>query len=798
MQQTRQASLAEGWRAMQRNDLRAAEDIARSALRSEPRALEFVELLAASCYGQGRFREAIAPLREIFANLGPKGAGYSLGYCYFATGDEKSAEIVLREEIRRFPDSVESQNLLGVLLARQRRHEEALALFAAAIARHPEFGGTYNNIGNTLSELGRHAEAIPHLRKAIEIQPADVQARCNLGNAYRALGRHEEAVECLEEAVRIAPDDFEAHNGLGVVYRDSERYDRAVACFQKALSINPVHSPAWHNLGLALDHLNRHEEAVQALEKALSVRPDFAETYVGLGNAFQRLRRLEAAISAYRKAVSLQGDLVSAHSGLGTSLQELKRFEEAVACFEKVLAIDPHDDSAPTALAWARAASCDWRDYDARLQELRAHVREGRSRVEPFTFLALCQDPGEQRLCAERYLAHRFPKPFPALYAGGTARREKIRLAYLSADFGEHPVANCTHELFRLHDRSRFEVFGVALGHDDRSEMRAKLEKTFDRFLDARRMSDSEAAAAIRDLGVDIAVDLMGYTKGCRPGILAHRPAPLQVAYLGYPGTTGADYVDYLLADRFVVPEEHRKHYSECVVYLPDSYLANHSLRMAEEPPGGRTAAGLPEGAFVFCCFNNGYKIAPDVFGAWMRLLRKVEGSVLWLYGDNPVAERNLGSEAARHGVDPRRLIFARRLKRIEEHYGRYRLADLFLDTSYNAHVTACDALWAGLPVLTCAGGSFASRVAGGLLEVQGLSELATTNLADYESLALSLATDRERLRSIREKVDLARRSGPLFDADRFRRHIESAFTTMWETRLRGEEPRAFAVERAQ
>jgi|SRR5882672_4944951 len=789
-----QTSVADGWRAMQRNDPRAAETIARSALRSNPHAMEFVELLAASYYRQGRFQEAIAPLKEVVDKLAPRGAGYSLGYCYLTVGDERNAEIVLRKEVGRYPDSVESQNLLGVLLARQQRHEEALLVFAAAIERHPEHGGTYNNMGNTLSELARHEEAIPYLRKAIEIQPADVQAHCNLGNAYRELGRYDDAVACLEQALRIAPDDFEAHNGLGVIHRDRGSYDRAVACFQKAVALNPVYAPAWHNLGLALDHLNRYEEALQSLEKAQSLRPDFPETLVGLGNALQRLGRLEASVACYRKAISLHADLVSAHSGLGTALQDMKRVDEAAACFERVLAVAPDDEDAPTALAWAQATGCDWRERDARVEALRRDVREGRSVVAPFTFLALCQDLEEQRLCAQRYLVDKIGQPPPALEHLARKRREKIRVAYLSADFREHPVAQCIHELLRTHDRSRFEVVGVSLGADDRSEMRAKLKATFDRFVDVKRRSDAEAAAAIRDLDVDIAVDLTGYTKGSRPGIFAGRPAPVQVAWLGYPGTMGAEFMDYLLADRFVIPEEHRRHYTECVVTLPDSYMANHSLRVAAEPVSGRAGTGLPASGFVFCCFNNGYKITPDVFGAWMCLLRNVERSVLWLFFDNAAAEGNLRREASRLDVDPARLVFARRVDRIEEHFARYRLADLFLDTTYNAHVTACDALWAGLPVLTCAGSSFASRVAGGFLHVLELPELVTTNLADYERIALSLATDPERLGRLREKLDHARRSGPLFDAERFRRHIESAYTTMHEISLRGERPRAFAV----
>jgi len=541
------------------------------------------------------------------------------------------------------------------------------------------------------------------------------------------------------------------------------------------------------------DYLNRSEEAVRSFEKALAIGSN-AETYVGLGNTYQKQLRLEEAMLCYRKAISLQPDLASAHLNLGLALQDMKRLEEAVGCFEKALALKPDHGSASSALAWARAIGCDWRRRGERIDALRALVREGPSIVDPFAFLAMCQEQDEQKLCAERYLADALPNKLPELQHSGAVGHGKIRVAYLSADFRDHPVARCVGELFKLHDREKFEVFGVSFGADDGSEIRARLRGTFDQFLDVRGMSDSETAGKIRDLGIDIAVDLMGYTKGCRPRILAHRPAPIQVTYLGYPGTTGAGFMDYILADRFVIPEDDRRHYSEQVVYLPDGYMANHSRRVLAEPSGGRVAFELPESAFVFCCFNNGYKIDPEIFGAWMRLLQKTEGSVLWLSFDNSAAEANLRREAADRGVNPGRLVFARRLKNIEEHYARYRLADLFLDTAYNGHVTVSDALWAGLPVLTCTGRSFAGRVAGGMLNVLGLPELVTANLADYEALALSLARDPQRLGELRERVGRARDTGFLFDADRFRRHIEAAYTTMQEIRRNGERPRSFAV----
>src|SRR6267378_3389187 len=319
--------------------------------------------------------------------------------------------------------------------------------------------------------------------------------------------------------------------------------------------------------------------------------------------------------------------------------------------------------------------------------------------------------------------------------------------------------------------------------------MRSRLVGSFDRFFDVRTRNDFQVAGLVRDLEVDIAIDLMGHTRESRPGIFALRPAPVQAAYLGFAGTTGAEFIDYLIADRFVIPEEDRRHYSEQVVYLPDTFMVNHSSRLMAEPVPQRAQAGLPENGFVFCCLGNNYKITPEVFDVWMRLLQRVEDSVLWLSLDNPAVETNLRREAQIRGVDPARLIFAPFVKRIEEHYARYRLADLYLDTAYNGHVTTTDALWAGLPVLTRAGGSFAGRVAGSLLRAVGLPELVTHDLGEYEAMALKLAGDRRLLESLRARLEESKHSAPLFDTDRFRRHIESAFATMWEIRQQGDKP---------
>ena len=783
--------LAAGWNVIER-DPRSAEEIARVALRGDSPHIEFVRLLGASLFLQDRFQEAIEPFREVFEKARTAGAGHHLGHCYLAIGDPQSASAVLQQVVREFPQMVQAHNLLGISLAQQSRHREALAHFAFAIERSPQDAEAHNNMGNALSELGRYEEAISHFEKATELIPGDPQARNNLGNALFKLHRSDEAIATYRKAIDLAPDYAKAHSNLGAALVERNRYEEAVASCQKALAIDPKHANAHINLGLAYHGLYRFDEAIACCEEALAIAPESAEAHTNIGLTQQRQMRLEEAIASHRRAIALKPGLAHAHLNLAFTLQSLKRHEEAMDCFKRVLAIEPEHKYAIGGLLQSELASCRWDDFSARIGALEKLVREGSSVTEPFVLLAVSQNPEEQKLCAERFVADKVRwRPAP-LWRGEQYRHRKIRVAYLSADFREHPVAYCIQELFGLHDRSRFEIFGVSFGADDGSEMRSRLMSSFDRSFDVRTKDDSQVASLVRELEADIAIDLMGHTSESRPGIFALRPAPVQAAYLGFAGTTGSEFIDYLIADRFVIPEEDRRHYSEQVVYLPDTFMVNHSSRLMAEPVPRRAQAGLPESGFVFCCLGNNYKITPEVFDVWMRLLQKVEDSVLWLSLDNPAVETNLRREAQIRGVDAARLIFAPFVKRIEEHYARYRLADLYLDTAYNGHVTTTDALWAGLPVLTRAGRSFAGRVAGSLLHAVGLPELVTHGLGEYEAMALKLARDRRLLGSLRARLEP--RSAPLFDTDRFRRHIESAFTTMWEMRQRGENPRAFSV----
>jgi predicted O-linked N-acetylglucosamine transferase (SPINDLY family) len=820
--------LAAGWQAIERNDARAAENLARAGLADDRTQIEFVRLLGASLFVQERYQEALAPFREVFQKARTFGVGYHLGYCYLALKDPGSASEVLGQVVREFPQMALAHNLLGISLVQQSRHAEALPHFAAAIGHAPQLPGVHTNLGNALSQLGRPEEALPHFEKATQLDPADPQARNNLGNAlfrlrrteaaiasYRKAvelapdypmalanlaaalveeNRHDEALACSQKAVGLDPSYADAHVNMGLAYQGLDRFDEAIASHQRALALDPDHVDGHANLGMIYRTQGRHDEAIARLERAVAIDPAHVGALLHLGAACQERGRLEESVGYFRKAIALEPMSADAQHNLGIALQGLARHDEAIPCFREALKIDREHKYTLGALLWSELLIYRWDTLESETGQLRAAVRQGKPMTEPFTLISVSENLEEQRLCGARFYQDRIGTGRTPLWSGERYGHEKIRVAYLSADFREHAVAYCMAEVLELHDRSKFEVIGASFGIDDGSALRTRLLRSFDRFLDLRPAGDRDAAKLLRDAEVDIAVDLMGYTIYSRPGILAHRPAPIQVGYLGYPGTVGADFLDYILADRFVIPDEHQAFYSEKIAYLPDSYQANDAKREIGARTPSRAEAGLPERGFVFCCFNNSYKIVPRMFGIWMRLLAQVPGSVLWVLDANSAGE-NLRKEAQARGVDPGRLVLAPRVG-IAEYRARCRLADLFLDTlPYNGHGTNGDMLWSGLPVLSCAGRTFAGRVAGSLLRAAGLPELVTSSLEEYEAKALELARDEPLLEELRGRLARNRTRVALFDSDRFRRHLESAYRTMWETRRRGEPPRTFDVE---
>ena len=649
-------------------------------------------------------------------------------------------------------------------------------------------------LGVVLYAQHQFSAAAHCFEQAIAIDPGSAAAHLNLGLPLQRLRRGDEALATYDRALALRPDYPEALLNRGNTLLDLGRHEEGLASYDRVLAVRPAHAAALYNRGRALQGLKRHAEALASYDHALALRPDYPEALLNRGIALEDLNRIDESLASYDRALALRPDYARALSNRGTALASRKLWQDAAASFSRLLELAPDHDYAVGNLLKCRLRGCDWEDLPQLAGRTAVAVDRGAKAISPFSFLAASGSAAAQLRCARTWFADRHPASPAPMWAGERFRNDRIRVAYLSADFGDHPVSFLTARLFEIHDRRRFEPIAISFRPATEDRMARRLDSAFDRWLDVSGMSDRAVAERLRDLRIDIAVDLMGFTTGSRTGVLAWRPAPIQVNYLGYPGTMGAPYIDYIIADEYVVPKGSELHYSEQVVRLPGSFQANDDQRKASAKALTRAAAGLPETGLVLCSFNKSYKITPRIFDVWVRLLQRVEGSVLWLYQRNAEPISNLRREAQMRGIAPNRLVFASKVK-LEDHLARHRLADLFLDTlPCNAHTTASDALWAGLPVVSCAGTTFAGRVAGSLLHAVGLPELVTNTLEDYEALALKLATDATLLREIKERLAQNRLTKPLFNTDRFRRHIEAAYTTMWEIHQRGEEPRALAV----
>ncbi len=726
------------------------------------------------------------------------GSTFSQTLALHQAGRLAEAEQNYLQILKAQPNQFDCLHLLGVIFYQRGNHAEAVRQIDIALKINPKVASAHNNRGNALKELKRFDEALASYDKALALKPDYADAFYNRGNALQELKRLDEALASYDKALALKPDYANAFYNRGSALQELKRLDEALASYDKALALKPDYANAFNNRGNALLELKRFDEALASYDKALALKPDFAEAFNNRGSALQELKRLDEALASYDKALALKPDYANAFYNRGSALRELRRFDEALASYDRALAARPDHAHAFSGIIDCVNKLCAWRRTTDVADEVIAHVSEQKSIISPLVLLGYFGDPLLQLQCARNFVADKLPSLPRRLWTGTTWRHDRVRIAYLSADFRPHPVAYLMAELLERHDRGRFEIIGLSFGPDDRSEMRARLVAAFDQFLDVRAKSDAEVARLLCELKVDITIDLQGYTQDSRPGILAYRPTPIQASYLGFPGTMGADFIDYIIADKVVLPFEHQPFYTEKIVHLPDCYQVNDTKRNIAERTPTRQEAGLPEKGCVFCCFNNNWKITPEVFVVWMRLLHAVEGSVLWLLRDNATAEQNLRKEAAARGVGPGRLVFAPRMK-LEDHLARHRLADLFLDTlPYNAHTTASDALWIGLPVVTRLGESFAGRVAASLLNAIGLPELVTHSIKDYEALALRLAKDPSLLEGYRNRLATNRLTHPLFDTDRFRRHIEAAYLQMWEIWQRGEQPRSFAVEALQ
>jgi predicted O-linked N-acetylglucosamine transferase (SPINDLY family) len=693
---------------------------------------------------------------------------------------------------RSFSDAFSSKGKCLYLL---KRHDEALAAYEKSLSINSNLENAWLGRGNVLAALKRADEALAAYEKSLSINPNSENAWLGRGNVLCDLERYDEALAAYDKALSIKPDLENAWAGRGNVLAKLKRYDEALAAYDKALSISPDLEIAWLGRGNVFCCIGRYEEALAAYDRALLTGSDLENAWLGRGNVFENLRRYGEAVAAYDRALSINAGLAEAWFGCGNVFQNLNRHDDAFVSYDKAFALKPDLADLEGSRLASKMSLCNWENVIGEIEHLKHSIRSGKPHCHPFAMLALSDSPQDHLLCARSWASTKYPQSDNPLWTGGKSAHEKIRIGYVSADFYEHATAYLMAEMFELHDKSRFEVSGISLGPSGDSPMRQRLKRSFDRFLDCRDLPDLEIAKSIAESQIDILVDLKGYTRDAQTNIFAYRPAPVQVNYLGYPGTMGAPYMDYIIGDKTLFSLSDHGDYTEKLVFLPHSYQPNDRQRPISRAELTREEFGLKRDQFVFCCFCNAYKISSETFECWMRILGRVEGSVLWLFAENESAKSNLKKEAASRGIDPERLIFAGKVE-LSKHLARYRLADLFLDTlPYNAHTTTSDALWAGLPVLTQIGKAFAGRVAASLLYAIQMPELVTHSRDEYEALAIELALDRAKLRNLADKLDKNRLTTPLFDAPLFTRHLEAAYEAMYRRYQAGDAPDHIEVE---
>jgi protein O-GlcNAc transferase len=719
---------------------------------------------AQACTERGDLSGAVAHYKQVLKAIPDHAPSHSnLGNAYLALGKRRLAEISYRRAINAAPDYSRAHFQLGIVLSNRGDLEGAAVSYLRCLRIDPDYADAHYALALIYSHRGDGELAKASYRRVLSIHPCHVAALQNLGNLLKEEGDFGEAESLYQRALRQAPGDADIYNNLGSLYYGLGDLRRAEAAYERALRLKADHVNALANLATIRHNGGRLAEALNLYHRSVQIDPYYARGWHQLGRVLIELGHFDKAVAAYRLVISLKGDSGSPLAGLVS----------------------------------ARQMTCDWDGLEADQNRLISAVRSGSSDVAPIILLTQPCGPADHLACA-RQTSHAVAKgvrPLPLLHPiPNRPTGSRLRIGYLSCDFHEHATAHLAAQLFESHDRSQFEVTGYSYGRDDGSPMRARLKAAFDRFVDLAPVSHEVAAERIRGDAIDILIDLKGHCNDGRPQILAYRPAPIQVNFLGYPGSMGAAFIDYIIADPFVVPSDQQKFYHECLVHLPNCYQPNDNKREISTHPKTRRDWSLPEDAFVFCCFNSPHKIARQFFDIWMRLLAAVPKSVLWLIEGNDLASANLCREAKARNIDPSRLIFAPKVP-LGDHLVRHGLADLFLDTlPYNAHTTASDALWAGLPVLTCVGHTFAGRVAGSLLTALGLPELITSSPDGYEERALKLARDAPLLAAIRKKLLRNRETAVLFDTGLYTRHIEAAYRKMYEIWETAGSPEPFSV----
>jgi len=689
------------------------------------------------------------------------------------------------------PQSLED----AIALHREGQLDSAAAIYRKLLAFEPRNADALHLLGLIELQTSNPQEAALLIKKAIKINSSVANYYSNLASALIELKQFDAAISNCKKALVLKIDFAEAYTNLGLALRELKKFEGAIECYDKAIALSPELAEAYSNRAIVLIELKQFEVALANCNKAIELKPDFANAYCNKGIALQALKQLDAAVVTYDKAIALKPEYAEAYNNKGSVFEGLKRFEEALINYQTALNLNPNIEYLFGTIQHVKMQICNWRDFSENVLKLRLKIQANEKASPCLTVLALNTTLAEQLKAALLWSMDKYPRNSALGPILKRPSKHKIRIGYYSADFYNHATSYLMAELFEKHDKDNFEIIAFSFNSKSNDYMYTRVSKEFDQFIDASYKSDKEVAQISRELSIDIAIDLKGFTKDERLGIFSYRVAPIQVSFLGYPGTLGLNQMDYLIADKTLIPQKSQEFYSEKIIYMPNSYQVNGRDRVIAKTTFSRQELGLPEDAFVFCCFNNNYKINPFIFDSWIKILLAVDKSVLWLLEDNVTASYNLCKEAESRGLSSNRLIFAKRMD-MPNHLARHKAANLFLDTlPCNAHTTASDALWVGLPLLTCIGDTFASRVAASLLFSIGLPELVTETYSEYESVAIELAKTPVKLKKIKDKLEKNRLVSPLFNSSLFAKHIELAYKNIYNRYQTGLSPEHIYID---
>jgi protein O-GlcNAc transferase len=795
--------------AHQSGNLVQAEKCYQKILAQHPHHPDALHLLGVIAHQNGNSDTAVYLIKQAI-RYNPHNPFYynNLGAALREAGEQKEALTNYQKALQLKPDYAEAAYNIGSVFLISGNISAAIFWYQKAVRIKPDYVDAYSNMAAGYNKQNRPDDALICCQKALELNPICAEALNNMGNAFLAQGKQNEAIACFRKSIAIDPANPEAYSNMGNAFHDIGSSEEAIASYQNALQLNPAYGEAHNNMGIVFRERGKLNEAMFCYQKAMQLIPEDPEAYHNMGNVFKDQGKLDEAIGMYHRSIERNPQLTDSYVNLGTALEEQGRSDQAINCYLNALNITPDYPKAYSHLVHQLQHRCTWQKleaFTAKLDELTKQALDDGKKPDEMPFLNLTRhsDPSLNCKVAKAWsdeISGRMSGISQFYPVGNGAvrikelKKNKITVGYLSNNFKNHPTAHLIQGMFPHHNRNDFDVFCYSYGEDDNSSYRKKIKTECDRFVDLRTLSHADAAGRIHDDHVDILVDLVGYMKANRLCIPALRPAPVQVRWLGMAGTTGADFFDYIITDAIVTPEEHAPFYSESLVHMPHCYQINDNSQAIPNKDLKKTEVGLPEDSFIFCSFSSRYKYDPVMFNTWMKILKKVPGSVLWMLGGSKTAEKNLKQAAESRGVSCNRLVFAKKIHR-DDHLARLRLADLALDTRIvNGAITTSDALWSGVPVITLQGRHFASRMSSSILSAAGLPELVTYSLDDLEALALRLAGESDELHVIRQRLVQNRLTIPLFDTPRFVCNLEFAFIKMWEIYHSGDNPRPIRV----